>query len=56
MVEHLILVGSVFTIVGCILYIISMLMQRYYDRKLWELNEKFKQDEHFRKGYEKWKR
>ena len=48
------LLGLLLMIVGSIFYIISMLMERHYDRKLWELDNKLKQDEKWRKEYRKW--
>jgi hypothetical protein len=36
------LLGLLFITVGSIFYFISLLMERYYDRKLWELEQKQK--------------
>ena len=36
------LLGLLFITVGSIFYIIAMLLERYYDRKLWELEQKQK--------------
>ena len=47
------LLGLLLMIVGSIFYIISMLMERHYDRKLWELDNKLRQDEQWRKEYRK---
>ena len=44
------LIAFVFITIGCIFYIIAMLMERHYDRKLWELDNKIK-EEQLRKGY-----
>lgn len=42
------LLGLLCIIVGSIFYFISLLMERYYDRKLAELNQRLKQDEKWR--------
>ena len=42
------LVGLICLIVGSIFYFISLLMERYYDRKLDELDRKLKQDQKWR--------
>jgi hypothetical protein len=47
------LIAFVFITIGCIFYIIAMLFERHYDRKLWELDNKLKQDEKWRKEYRK---
>jgi len=36
------LIAFVFITIGCIFYIIAMLMERHCDRKLWELEQKQK--------------
>jgi hypothetical protein len=36
------LLGLLLITVGSIFYIIAMLLERYYDRKLWELEQKQK--------------
>jgi hypothetical protein len=36
------LAGLLLMIVGSIFYIIAMLLERHYDRKLWELEQKQK--------------
>lgn len=51
--DVLILLGLILITFGCGFYIIAMLMERYYDRKLWELDNKLKQDEKWRKEYRK---
>ena len=47
------LIAFVFITIGFIFYLIAMLMERHYDRKLWELDNKLKQDEQWRKEYRK---
>jgi len=47
------LLGLLLMTVGSIFYIISMLMQRHCEKKLWELDNKLKQDEKWRKEYRK---
>ena len=47
------LLGLLLMTVGSIFYIIAMLFERHYDRKLWELDNKLKQDEKWRKEYRK---
>jgi len=42
------LAGLICMTVGAIFYLISLLMERYYDRKLYQLNEKLKQDQKWR--------
>ena len=37
------LLGLLCITVGSIFYFISLLMERYYDRKLWELEQKQKE-------------
>jgi hypothetical protein len=51
--EALILLGLILIIFGCIFYIIATIMERHYDQKLWELDNKLKQDEKWRKEYRK---
>jgi hypothetical protein len=46
------LLGLLFIIVGSIFYFISLLMERYYDRKLYELDRKLKQDQKWRDSYD----
>jgi tellurite resistance protein TehA-like permease len=46
--DVLILLGLILIIFGCIFYFIAIIMERHYDRKLWEL----KQDEN-RKEYKR---
>ena len=46
------LIAFVFITIGCIFYIIAMLMERHYDRKLWELDNKIQQEQ-LRKVYRK---
>jgi hypothetical protein len=36
------LIAFVFITIGCIFYIIAMLMERHCERKLWELEQKQK--------------
>jgi hypothetical protein len=47
--DVLILLGLILIIFGCIFYFIAIIMERHYDRKLWELDNKLKQDEKWRK-------
>jgi hypothetical protein len=47
--DALILLGLILIIFGCIFYYIATIMERHYDRKLWELDNKLKQDEKWRK-------
>jgi hypothetical protein len=51
--DALILLGLILIIFGCIFYFIAIIMERHYDRKLWELDYKLKQDEKWRKEYRK---
>mgnify|MGYP001180023362 FL=1 len=38
---------------GFLLFVVSQIMIAHYDRKLWQLNNKLKQDEKWRKDYRK---
>jgi preprotein translocase subunit YajC len=49
LMDALILLGLILIIFGCIFYFIAIIMERHYDRKLWELAKKLKQDENWRK-------
>jgi uncharacterized membrane protein len=49
----LILLGLILITFGCIFYIIAIIMERHYDQKLWELDNKLKQDEKWRKEYKR---
>jgi tellurite resistance protein TehA-like permease len=40
--DVLILLGLILIIFGCIFYFIAIIMERHYDRKLWELEQKQK--------------
>ena len=40
-------------IISLIAFGFITIMERYYDRKLWELDNKLKQDEKWRKEYRK---
>jgi hypothetical protein len=52
--DVLILLGLILIIFGCMgLFILAIIMERHYDRKLWELDNKLKQDEKWRKEYRK---
>ena len=42
LMQALTLLGLLFITVGSIFYMISIFMVRYYDRKLWELEQKQK--------------
>ena len=42
LMQALTLLGLLFITVGSIFYMISIFMERYYDRKLWELEQKMK--------------
>jgi archaellum biogenesis protein FlaJ (TadC family) len=48
--DVLILLGLILIIFGCGFFILAIIMERHYDRKLWEL-DKQKQDEKWRKEY-----
>ena len=47
------LIAFGFITIGFVFYLIAMLMERHYDRKLWELDNKLKQDDKWRKEYRK---
>jgi archaellum biogenesis protein FlaJ (TadC family) len=47
--DALILLGLILIIFGCGFFILATIMERHYDRKLWELDNKLKQDEKWRK-------
>jgi cell division protein FtsL len=51
LMDALILLGLILIIFGCIFFILAIIMERHYDRKLWELDNKLKQDEKWRKEY-----
>jgi archaellum biogenesis protein FlaJ (TadC family) len=52
--DVLILLGLILIIFGCAYFILlAIIMERHYDRKLWELDNKLKQDEKWRKEYRK---
>ena len=51
--DALILLGLILIIFGCGFFILATIMERYYDRKIWELDNKLKQDEKWRKEYRK---
>jgi uncharacterized membrane protein YidH (DUF202 family) len=52
--DVLILLGLILIIFGCADFILlATIMERHYDRKLWELDNKLKQDEKWRKEYRK---
>ena len=53
LMDALILLGLILTIFGCGFFILATIMERYYDRKIWELDNKLKQDEKWRKEYRK---
>ncbi len=40
----LLYIGLGFILVGFLLFIVSVIMERHYDRKLWELQERNKYD------------
>ena len=45
------LIAFGFITIGFVFYLIAMLMERHYDRKLSELDNKLKQDAQWRKEY-----
>jgi hypothetical protein len=47
------LAGLICMTVGAIFYLISLFMERYYDRKLNELDRKLKQDQKWREQNER---
>jgi archaellum biogenesis protein FlaJ (TadC family) len=51
--DVLILLGLILIIFGCGFFILATIMERHYDQKLWELDNKLKQDEKWRKEYRK---
>ena len=51
--DVLILLGLILIIFGCGFFILATIMERHYDRKLWELDNKLRQDEKWRKEYRK---
>jgi Trk-type K+ transport system membrane component len=54
LMDALILLGLILIIFGCMGFIIlATIMERHYDQKLWELDNKLKQDEKWRKEYRK---
>jgi hypothetical protein len=54
LMDALILLGLILIIFGCAYFILlATIMERHYDRKLWELDNKLKQDEKWRKEYRK---
>jgi hypothetical protein len=46
--DVLILLGLILIIFGCGFFILATIMERYYDRKLWELEQKQKGKEYER--------
>jgi len=38
----LVYIGAGFMVVGFLLFIVAVIMERHYDRKLWELKERNK--------------
>jgi len=42
LMDALILLGLILTIFGCGFFILATIMERHYDRKLWELEQKQK--------------
>jgi archaellum biogenesis protein FlaJ (TadC family) len=53
LMDALILLGLILIIFGCGFFILATIMERHYDQKLWELDNKLKQDEKWRKEYRK---
>jgi hypothetical protein len=54
LMDALILLGLILIIFGCGYFILlATIMERHYDQKLWELDNKLKQDEKWRKEYRK---
>jgi uncharacterized protein YutD len=54
LIDVLILLGLILIIFGCAYFILlAIIMERHYDQKLWELDNKLKQDEKWRKEYRK---
>ena len=48
LLNAIILLGLILITFGCVFYVITMLMERYYDRKLWELNQRLRKDDKWR--------
>ena len=48
LLNAIILLGLILITFGCVFYVIAMLMERYYDRKLWELNQRLRKDDKWR--------
>ena len=48
LLNAMILLGLILIMFGCVFYVIAMLMERYYDRKLWELNQRLRKDDKWR--------
>ena len=46
--DAMILLGLILIMFGCVFYVIAMLMERYYDRKLWELDQRLRKDDKWR--------
>jgi len=42
LMDALILLGLILIIFGCGFFILATIMERYYDRKIWELEQKQK--------------
>ena len=40
LMDALILLGLILIIFGCGFFILATIMERYYDRKIWELEQK----------------
>jgi hypothetical protein len=53
LMDALILLGLILIIFGLHIFILAIIMERHYDQKLWELDNKLKQDEKWRKEYRK---
>jgi thiol:disulfide interchange protein len=48
LLNAIILLGLILITFGCVFYVIAMLMERYYDRKLWELDQRLRKDDKWR--------
>jgi hypothetical protein len=48
LLNAIILLGLILMAFGCVFCVIAMLMERYYDRKLWELNQRLRKDDKWR--------
>ena len=48
LLNAVILLGLILITFGCVFYVIAMLMERYYDRKLWELDQRLRRDDKWR--------